>query len=73
MGVYETGMQQPPRRRDLGRIGRSRAAGRADLADRVVLDQDIGGFRGSCGDVEHATAAQHCISHGISPRKRAAS
>ena len=51
MRVDETGMQQPVRRRDLDRVGRRRAAGRTDLADRVVLDQDIGGFRGSCGDV----------------------
>ena len=69
MGVDETGMQQPARRRDLDRIGRGRAAGRTDLADRVVLDQDIGGFRGSCGDVEHAAAAQDRISHGILSQK----
>ncbi len=65
VGVDETGMQQPARRRDLDRIGRGRTAGRADLADRVVLDQDVGGFRGSGRDVEHAAAAQHRISHGI--------
>ncbi len=65
MGVDETGMQQPARGGDLDRIGRSRAAGRTDLADRVVLDQNIGGFYGSCGDVEHLAAAQDRISHGI--------
>ena len=65
VGVDETGMQQPARRVDLDRLGGGGAAGRADLADRVVLDQDIGGFRGSGGDVEHAAAAQDRIGHGI--------
>ena len=39
--------------------------GCADLADRVVLDQNVGGLRGSGGDVEHATAAQDRKGHDI--------
>ncbi len=71
VGVDETGMQQPARRRDFDRIGRGRAAGRADFADRVALDEDIGGFCGSCGDVEHAAAAQDRKGHGIVSHKAA--
>jgi hypothetical protein len=69
VGVDETRMQQPASRRDLDRIGRGRAAGRPDLANRIVLDQDIGGFRSSCGDVEHAAAAQDRRGHGIVSHK----
>ena len=69
MRVDEPRMQQPAGRRDLDRVGRRRAAGRTDLADRVVLDQDIGGLRGSCGDVEHVAAAQDRKGHGIVSHK----
>ena len=39
------------------------------LLDFVELDQDIGEFRGSCGDVEHAAAAQDRKGHGIVSQK----
>jgi hypothetical protein len=68
VGVDETRMQEPARR-DLDRIGRGGAARRVDLSDRVVLDQDIGGFRGSRGDVEHAAAAQDQKAMVSSPTK----
>jgi hypothetical protein len=40
VGVDETRVQQPARRGNLHRIGRGRAAGRSDLSDQVVFDQD---------------------------------
>ena len=51
------------RRADLDRALRGGAAGRADFADRVVLDQDVGGVGGAGGDVEHPAAAQDRVGH----------
>ncbi len=70
MGVDEAGVEQPARRRDLDcPLGRG-AAGRADLADRVALDQDVGEFGGAGGDIEHPAAAQDRVGHAIVSAKR---
>ena len=63
--VDEAGMEEPAVGRDLGRVGRRREAGRADLADRVALDQDVAEIGGAGGDVEHAAAAQDGPGHAI--------
>jgi len=42
MGIDEAGMNQPPLGRYRARLCRRRAAGRTQLADRVVFDQDVG-------------------------------
>jgi hypothetical protein len=63
VGVDETGMDQPARRSDFLGTLRRWAAGRAQFADRIVLDQDVREIGFALGDIEHPPAAQDRIGH----------
>src|SRR5205807_9811523 len=56
-------MDEPARGRDLACILGRRTARGAELADRVVLDQDVGRLGGPGPDVEDQPAAQDCVRH----------
>jgi hypothetical protein len=66
VGVHEAGEQQPVVRVDDSRGRRGRQPRPADLADRVVLDQDIGRLGSVMREVKHSTAADDRRRHGAS-------
>ena len=63
VGVDEAGMNELAFSRDDGRVFRRGEAGRADLGDRVVADQDVGRRGRALLDVEHPAAADYRVGH----------
>ena len=63
VGVDKAGMDQLAFGRDDGRVFRRGEAGRADLGDRVVADQDVGRRGRALVDVEHPAAPDYRVGH----------